>query len=149
MKLNKALAYGLACLAYLGEHDNGQWHRAKIIAEFQGLPAGYCVKVLRALISAGFVESGQGCGYRLKKDLDEISAWELMEAFIFKFNCAADTAETLLPFNLHKTLHATVNHWLVGLTVRDIVEMSKTKKPRNGKARKPRAGLAAVPGAGK
>jgi len=135
MKTNKALAYGLACLYYLGENNAGQWNPVEKISGFQRLSADYCVKVLHALVRAGFVESG-GCGYRLKKDLYDISAWALMESFISDFNGAPKTLSGRLPLNLHRTLFEATNRWLVGLTVQDIIEMTEIEIPQDRKARK-------------
>jgi len=122
MKMNRTLAYGLACLHYLGEHD-GEWSQVADIARFQELPPAYCNKVLQALVHAGFVESQKGKGWRLRKDLDEINVWELMEAFTF--NHAPEIGKKALSIKLYETLRGEVNHWLVGLTVRDIIEMRK------------------------
>lgn len=132
--MNKSLAYGLACLYYLSENNNGQWNRVEKISEFQGLSTGYCVKVLRALIRAGFVES-RGRGYRLRKDLSDISAWDLMESFISDFNGAPEIRKNRLSLNLHKTLFEAANHWLVGLTVQDIVEMTRNENSQIIKVR--------------
>lgn len=121
MKLNRTLAYGLACLHYLGEHNHGEWTEIKDISRFQGLPPAYCNKVMQALVHVGFVESQKGRGYRLIKDLDDISVWQLMEAFTF--NGAPDSEKKELSMKLYCTLREQVNKWLVGLTVRDIIEM--------------------------
>jgi len=130
MKMNKTLAYGLACLHYLGQNNGGQWNQVADISRFQGLPAPYCNKVLQALVHAGFVESQKGRGYRLRKDLDNISVWELMESFTFNGAPGAEKKE--LSIKLYETLRDEVNHWLVGLTVQDIIEMMKENE--NGKA---------------
>jgi len=137
--MNKSLAYGLACLYYLSESKAGQWNRVERISEFQGLSTGYCVKVLRALIRAGFVES-RGRGYRLKKDLCDISAWDLMESFISDFNGAPEIRKNRLSLNLHRTLFEAANHWLVGLTVQDIVEMTRNENSHGIMRPKPKAG---------
>lgn len=123
MRMNRTLAYGLACLHYLGQNGDGRWNQVAEISRFQGLPAPYCNKVLQALVHAGFVESQKGKGYRLAKDLDDISVWGLMEAFTF--NHAPETGREEIPGKLYKKLREEVNHWLVGLTVQDIVEMMK------------------------
>jgi Rrf2 family protein len=130
MKMNKTLAYGLACLHYLGENNGGQWNQVTDISRFQGLPAAYCNKVLQALVHAGFVESQKGRGYRLRKDLDDISVWQLMEAFTF--NGAPQAEKKELSIKLYETLREEVNHWLVGLTVQDIIEMMKEAENRKG-----------------
>ncbi|MDA8132417.1 MAG: Rrf2 family transcriptional regulator [Elusimicrobia bacterium] len=128
MRMNRTLAYGLSCLHYLGQNNGGQWNQVAEIARFQGLPAPYCNKVLQALVHAGFVESQKGKGYRLRKDLDGISVWQLMEAFTF--NGAPKAEKAQVSNKLYETLRAEVNHWLVGLTVQDIVEMMKEEERR-------------------
>lgn len=128
MKMNRTLAYGLACLHYLGENNGGAWNQVVNISRFQGLPTAYCNKVLQALVHAGFVESQKGRGYRLNKKLDDISVWQLMEAFTFN---GAPKAEKMRVSNkLYETLREEVNHWLVGLTVQDIIEMMKAEEKR-------------------
>ena len=128
MRMNRTLAYGLSCLHYLGQNNGGQWNQVAEIARFQGLPAPYCNKVLQALVHAGMVESQKGRGYRLRKDLDGISVWQLMEAFTF--NGAPKAEREQVSNRLYETLRAEVNHWLVGLTVQDIVEMMREEERR-------------------
>lgn len=123
IKMNRTLAYGLAALHYLGQNNGGSWNQVADIARFQGLPPAYCNKVLQALVHAGFVESQKGKGYRLRKELDDISVWALMEAFTFNGAPAAEREE--IPGRLYKKLREEVNNWLVGLTVQDIVEMMR------------------------
>ena len=128
--MNRTLAYGLACLHYLGQHNGGCWNQVAEISRFQGLPAPYCNKVLQALVHAGFVESQKGRGYRLRKDLDKISVWQLMEAFTV--NGAPKAGKAEVPNKLYETLRAEVNHWLVGLTVQDIREMMREDERKKG-----------------
>jgi len=130
MKFNKTIAYGLACLHYLGENNGGRWNQVSDIARIQGLPAAYCNKVLQALVHAGLVESQKGKGYRLRRELDDINVWELMESLTF--NGAPQIDDEALSVKLYRTLHDEVNHWLVGLTVRDIVEMMREGEGRDG-----------------
>ncbi len=139
MKMNRTLAYGLACLHYLGQNNGGQWNQVADISRFQGLPAPYCNKVLQALVHAGFVESQKGKGYRLRKELDDISVWALMEAFTFNGAPPAEREE--MPGRLYKKLREEVNNWLVGLTVQDIIEMMKEEDRRKeAQARKGKGG---------
>lgn len=126
MKLNRTLAYGLACLHYLGEHNNGDWTEIKDISKFQGLPPAYCNKVMQSLVHAGLVESQKGKGYRLIKDLEDISVWQLMEAFTF--NGAPDSEKKELSIKLYCTLKDQVNKWLIGLTVKDIVDVMRQEE---------------------
>jgi len=134
MKMNRTLAYGLACLHYLGQNNGGAWNQVVDISRFQGLPAPYCNKVLQALVHAGFVESQKGKGYRLNKKLDDISVWELMESFTF--NGAPKAEKVQVSNKLYETLRAEVNHWLVGLTVQDIIEMMKEEERHTEEGKK-------------
>jgi Rrf2 family protein len=134
MRMNRTLAYGLACLQYLGANNGGQWNQVADIARFQGLPAPYCNKVLQALVHAGFVASQKGRGYRLTRDLGDISVWALMEAFTFNGAPAPEREE--IPGKLYKKLREEVNHWLVGLTVQDIIEiLNEEERQKAGRGR--------------
>ncbi|OGS50718.1 MAG: hypothetical protein A3J79_12515 [Elusimicrobia bacterium RIFOXYB2_FULL_62_6] len=128
VKINKTLAYGLACLHYLGENESREWLKVSEISRRQNLPGAYCNKVLQALVRAGLVESQKGKGYRLNRKLDDINVWELMEALTF--NHAPEAGKKELTIKLYETLREEVNHWLVGLTVKDIVEMMKAEEGR-------------------
>ncbi len=126
--MNRTLAYGLACLQYLGENNGGRWNQVSEICRCQGLPAPYCNKVLQALVHAGFVESQKGRGYRLARELDDISVWELMESVTF--NGAPKPEKPAVSNKLYQTLREQVNHWLVGLSVQDIIETMKEGEGR-------------------
>ena len=128
MRMNKTLAYGLACLHYLHEHRSEKWSKVSEIAKFQNLPVAYCNKVLQALIHAGFVYSQKGKGYRLGKKLDNINVWNLMEAFTF--NSAPEPEKKGVSIKLYDTLKEEVNHWLIGLSVSDIIEIMKAGEER-------------------
>lgn len=127
MRMNKTLAYGLACLHYLGNQRLKKWNEVSDIASSQNLPVPYANKVLQALVRANFVESQKGKGYRLNKDLDDITVWNLMEAFTFN-HAPSSSEETLI--KLYETLKERVNHWLMGLSVQDIIEMMKAEEER-------------------
>ena len=127
MRMNKTLAYGLACLHYLGNQRLKKWNEVSDISSSQNLPVPYANKVLQALVRAGFVESQKGKGYRLNKDLDDITVWNLMEAFTFN-HAPSSNEETLI--KLYETLKERVNHWLMGLSVQDIIEMMKAEEER-------------------
>lgn len=126
MKMNRTLAYGLACLSYLGDNGGGAWCQVADISRRQNLPPAYCNKVLQALVHAGFVESQKGKGYRLSKDLDQVNVWELMEAFTF--NHAPEIGKKEIGIKLYETLRTEVNHWLVGLSVKDIIETTRIER---------------------
>ena len=103
------------------------WHRR---SRCLCLVFGYFVssKVLQALVHAGFVESQKGRGYRLGRELDDISVWELMESVTF--NGAPKPEKPAVSNKLYQTLREQVNHWLVGLSVQDIIETMKAGEGR-------------------
>ncbi len=134
MRMNKTLAYGLACLHYLDEHRADKWSRVSDIAKFQNLPVAYCNKVLQALIHAGFVYSQKGKGYGLRKKLENINVWNLMEAFTF--NHAPTPEKKGVSNKLYDTLREEVNHWLIGLSVADIIEIMRAEEERKKEEKK-------------
>jgi Rrf2 family protein len=119
MKLNRTLAYGLACLKHLSLHRGEGWLETRHIAKAQGLPASYCNKVLQSLVHAGLVHSSRGRGFKIAKDLKDISVWRVMEAFTFN---GAPEAGTSVPAALYESLRARVNRMLAGLTLDEIVD---------------------------
>lgn len=132
MKMNRTLAYGLACLHYLGDGANGShWVEIKEIAQRQNLPVAYCNKVLQALVHAGLVESRRGKGYKLAKSLERISVWDVMEAFTFN---GAPKGNREISIKLYESLREQVNHWLEGLSIYDVVEMVKQGQENGDKA---------------
>ncbi len=127
MRMNRTLAYGLACLHYLGKQNPRKWNEVSDIAKRNNLPEAYANKVLQSLARAGFVESQKGKGYRLVRDLNDIDVWSLMEAFTYNH---APEPRRVTMIKLYETLEKRVNYWLKGLTVRDIIEMMKAEEER-------------------
>ena len=131
MKMNRTLAYGLVCLHRLeAEGRNRPWVQLADIARDQGLPRAYCHKVLQALVHSGLVRSVRGKGYRLARPLDKISVWAVMEAFTFNGAPKQDKPE--LSILLYESLREQVNKWLVGLTLDDVVQLSRPETAKAG-----------------
>ncbi|HOW28123.1 MAG TPA: Rrf2 family transcriptional regulator [Elusimicrobiota bacterium] len=128
MKFNRTLAYGLACLQYLSDHSQGGWHETRQICQTQKLPESYCNKVLQSLVHAGFLKSSRGRGFKLKKPLQKINVWEVMEAFTF--NGAPPANKKSPSIALYDSMRKHVNHMLIGLTLDEVVESLRNK---NGK----------------
>lgn len=120
MKINKTLAYGLCCLHYLDKYGKNRWVEVKDISKYHKLPYAYCNKVMQALVHSGIVMSQKGKGFKLIKDLDDVGVWQLMEAFTF--NSAPDIEDNDISVKLYNGLMEQVNKWLVGLSVKDIIE---------------------------
>ena len=127
MKLNRTLAYGLSCLQYLAEKSDRGWVEVREIAQSQGLPVAYCNKVLQSLTHAGLVSSIRGKGHRLAKRPEEISVWEVMEAFTF--NGAPDKPQPELNHRLYRALKQEVDGWLAAVSLTDIIEKAKRRGP--------------------
>jgi Rrf2 family protein len=119
MKFNRTLAYGLSCLQYLSEHSHEGWMETRQIAQTQGLPESYCNKVLQSLVHAGMVVSSRGRGFKLSRPLQDISAWQVMEAFTF--NGAPPARQKNNSAELYDSLRTRVNHMLAGLTLDEVV----------------------------
>lgn len=124
MKFNRTLAYGLACLQCLSQHEGGGWLETRVIAKEQGLPESYCNKVLQGLVHAGLVTSSRGRGFKLAKPLPAINVWEVMEAFTFNGAPAAPGEKKSM--RLYQSLHERVNRMLAGLTLDEVLESAES-----------------------
>ena len=126
MKLNRTLAYGLACLEYLSHKRDREWVEVKEIAAHQGLPVAYCNKVLQALAHANLVKSVRGKGCRLAADPDDINVWQIMEAFTL--NGAPPSSRPGADLRLYRSLQHTVDGWLETVSLTEIIEKSKDQE---------------------
>ncbi|HRY30353.1 MAG TPA: Rrf2 family transcriptional regulator [Elusimicrobiota bacterium] len=128
MKFNRTLAYGLSCLQHLSEHADQGWIETHHIASAQGLPESYCNKVLQSLVHARLVLSSRGRGFKLAKPLNDISAWEVMEAFTF--NGAPPPDRKNASDKLYESLRERVNRMLAGLTLDEVVASVQSQEER-------------------
>ena len=73
--------YSIRILLDLAEHRNGDFIPMKEVAGRQGISPKYIERLMPALKAAGLVESvhGIGGGYRLTRELEEYSLWEILE----------------------------------------------------------------------
>ena len=73
--------YSIRILLDLAEHRNGDFIPMKEVAGRQGISLKYIERLMPALKAAGLVESvhGIGCGYRLTREPEEYSLWEILE----------------------------------------------------------------------
>lgn len=69
LALTKKTGYGLIAMAHLAELPEGRVCSAREIAALYEIPAALLMNVLKALSSAGYVESFRGArgGYRLAR----------------------------------------------------------------------------------
>jgi Rrf2 family protein len=82
MKLSNAARYALEALVYLAAQRNGGTIASHIIAEAEGIPERFLLKVLKPLVSARILQSlkGPNGGYRLAKPTKAITLLEVVEA---------------------------------------------------------------------
>ncbi len=81
MHLSAQEEYGLRCLLQLARHEGAEPMRIQEIAQAEGLSAEYVAKLMRILRKGGLVAStrGAGGGYRLERDANEITLWDVIE----------------------------------------------------------------------
>ena len=73
--------YSIRILLDLAEHRNGDFIPMKEVAGRQGISLKYIERLMPALKAAGLVESVHciGGGYRLTREPEEYSLWEILE----------------------------------------------------------------------
>ena len=72
--------YAIRILLDLAEHRNGAYIPMKEVAARQDISLKYIEKMMPALKSAGLIDSahGIGGGYRLTRDPDQYTLWEIL-----------------------------------------------------------------------
>lgn len=73
--------YSIRILLDLAEYRNGEFIPMKEVAGRQGISLKYIERLMPALKAAGLVESvhGIGGGYRLTREPEEYTLWEILE----------------------------------------------------------------------
>ena len=81
MKVSQASSYALHALMYMVRHMTQLPVTSGVIAQAEGMPAGYLAKVMQQLARAGFVRSvrGRHRGYVFARRPEEVSLLELFE----------------------------------------------------------------------
>lgn len=79
MKITKEADYALRIVAMLAK--SGQQIEAKVIAEQNGIPYRFTLKILRKIVQAGYLKSFRGVngGYMLNKKPEEITLRNIIE----------------------------------------------------------------------
>ncbi|WP_342007390.1 Rrf2 family transcriptional regulator [Bacillus sp. YBsi01] len=82
MQYSVGVEYALHCLVYLIDVPSKESVGIRDLAEFQGLSETFLSKVFGKLSKAGIVNSVPGVkgGYRLAKNPEDISFWDVIEA---------------------------------------------------------------------
>ena len=72
--------YALRVMIDLAEHQNGRYLPMKEVADRQEISLKYLEKILPVLTKNDLIEGvhGKGGGYRLKRDPDQYTVWEIL-----------------------------------------------------------------------
>lgn len=82
MKLTRASNYALQAIGYMAAQPTQKAIASHTIARQRGIPERFLLKVLKPLVDSGVLVSikGPSGGYRLAKDLTDITILEVLEA---------------------------------------------------------------------
>lgn len=82
MKLTRASEYALHALSHLAKQKPDTAVPSHVMAQAQGIPERFLLKVLKPLVSAGILRSvkGPNGGYRLARPANQVSMLEVIEA---------------------------------------------------------------------
>ena len=95
MRLSTKGRYGLRALVDLAAHEEGEAVSLASTAQRQKLSLNYLEQVFGRLRRAGIVAGVKGSngGFRLTRDMDEITVKEVLEALEGEFSIAEDVGE--------------------------------------------------------
>jgi FeS assembly SUF system regulator len=82
LRITKEADYGIVLLAVMAEHEPGEIHTARQVAERSGLPLPMVSKIMRALARGEVLTSHRGVtgGYSLDRPADETTVAEVIRA---------------------------------------------------------------------
>lgn len=82
MKLTRAVLYALQALVDMAGREQGRPVASHVVAEAQGVPERFLLKVLKPLVGAGILRSikGPNGGYQLSKVPKDITLLDIVEA---------------------------------------------------------------------
>ena len=82
LRISAQADYAIRALAELASSGTDRLMAAETIAERQAMPVRFLLAILNDLRRAGIVESrrGQGGGYRLRRNVDDVTLAEVIEA---------------------------------------------------------------------
>ncbi len=82
MRLTRASQYAVHALAYMASLEGNRPMPSHLVAQAQGIPERFLLKVLLPLVSVGVLRSlkGPNGGYQLARSPREISLLEIVEA---------------------------------------------------------------------
>lgn len=82
LRITKEADYGIVLLAIMAEHEPGEIHTAREVAERSGLPLPMVSKIMRCLARCNVLTSHRGVtgGYSLDRSADETTVAEVIRA---------------------------------------------------------------------
>jgi len=83
MKINTKIRYGIRTMVEIALHWNGQGIYQREIAENQEISFKYLDQIISSLKASGLIQNmeGRGSGYRLARDPEDISVYDVYRAF--------------------------------------------------------------------
>jgi Rrf2 family protein len=108
MKLSRTSSYALHALVHLARSKADQYVPSHVIAQADGIPDRFLLKILKVLVTGGFLHSvkGPNGGYRLAQVPAKISVLEVVEAVDGPIRGAAPTVGTAAAAALDQRLDA-------------------------------------------
>lgn len=132
MKISTKSRYGLRVMLDIFQQGGQGPVAIKEIAERQSLSVKYTEQIMVLLVRAGFLRSIRGAqgGYEPLRPASEYTVGEIvrgLEGDIVPVECLADEAacgrrENCMTYGLWKGLYDTVNAYLDGVTLQDLLD---------------------------
>lgn len=124
--------YALRVMIDLAEHNNGEYIPMKDVAERQEISLKYLERILPVLSQNKLVNSihGKGGGYRLTKNPDEYTVWEILqlaEGNLAPVACLENGAEPCSrvaecrTISLWKKYYEITKNYFTGVTLADLM----------------------------
>lgn len=88
MRLSQTVEYALRAVTYLTTITEGEYVTAVDISRSAGIPVHYLSKILRRMVTRGFLISrkGHGGGFTLVRPLDSIRLHDVLQAVDYRFD---------------------------------------------------------------
>ncbi len=130
MKITKEADYALRIVAMLAK--SGTQMEAKLIAEKNGIPYRFTLKILRKIVQAGYLKSFRGVngGYMLNKAPEDISLLDIIETIdgeiainicLTRGECCTNTEKCAVKHKL-MSVQQMIKKELGSITFKDIIE---------------------------
>ena len=124
--------YSIRILLDLAEHKNGDYIPMKSVAERQDISLKYIERILPQLKAGKLIDSthGKGGGYKLSRDPDQITLWEILQlaegdlAPVACLRSDADVctrAQECRTLGIWETYYRMTKDYFTGITLADLM----------------------------